>query len=366
MKIQLNDVNLNVGDNMYKLPFTIDFNDIDTLLILSRANNKIGELKGMIKLLPNPTILLNAMILGEAKDSSEIENIITTYDELFKEMASNTQESIAAKEVLQYRQGVNLGFSILKEKGFISINSIIDIHHCIAPNKGGIRKLPGTVIKNTITNEIVHTPPQTENEVIDFLSNFEKYMNKADEPYDPLIEMAILHYQFESIHPFYDGNGRCGRILNVLYLVMKEKIDYPILYLSKYIIKNKEEYYVLLKKCNENEENIREFVRYLLRGIEETANFTIHFINEIVSSMENTTMRLKLKLPKLYSSDLVDFLYFEFYTKNEYFRQKIGCSRDTATKHLKMLEKEGFLSSEKIGKEVVYKNKALFELVSKW
>ena len=260
----------------------------------------------MIKLLPNPTILLNEITLGEAKDSSKIENIITTYDETFKEMACNIHKNVASKEVLQYRQG------------------------------------------------------------IDFLSNFEKYMNKVDEPYDPLIEMAILHYQFESIHPFYDGNGRCGRNLNVLHLVMNEKINYLILYLSKYIIKTKEEYYVLLKKCNESEENIGEFVRYLLRGIKETAIFTIQIINEIVNSMEHTTMQLKQELPKLYSSDLVDFLYFEFYTKNEYFRQKIGCSRDTSTKHLKMLEKEGYLSSEKIGKEVVYKNKALFELVSKW
>ncbi len=153
---------------MYKLPFAIDFNEKDTLLILSRANNKIGELKGMIKLLPKPAILLNTITLGEVKDSSEIENIITTYDELFKEMASNTHKNVAAKEVLQYRQGINMGFSILKEKGFIRIISIIDIHHCIESNKGGTRKLPGTVIKNTITNEIVHTPPQTERKSLIF------------------------------------------------------------------------------------------------------------------------------------------------------------------------------------------------------
>lgn len=350
---------------MFKLPLSIDLNDVETLKLLSNANNKVGELKGIINQLSNPQILLNAITLGEAKDSSEIENIVTTYDEIYKEMISESSISANAKEVLRYRKAISLSFEELKRTGFISIRSLINIQNCIESDKGGIRKLPGTVIKNTRTGEILHTPPQSEAEILDYLSNLEKYINQDNE-YDPLINMGVIHYQFETIHPFYDGNGRTGRILNVLFLVMMNKLSYPVLYLSRYIIQNKDEYYTLLRECNNNEENIRIFVRYMLKGIEATSDFTIRFIDEIIQNMEQTTMLMKERLPKIYSKELVEYLYYEFYTKNEYLRNEFNISRSTANKYLKLLEEQGFVISEKVGKEVIYKNVALFNLMEKW
>lgn len=350
---------------VYKLPLNVDIYDIETLKLLSNANNKIGELKGILNQLPNPKILLNAVTLGEAKDSSAIENIVTTYDEIYKEMISETSLSNAAKEVLKYRTAISNSFEELKVKGFISINSLVKIQECIEGSKGGIRRLPGTVIKNTFTDEIVHTPPQSEDEILYYLKNLEDYIN-TNQLYDPLVNMAVIHYQFETIHPFYDGNGRTGRILNVLYLVMSGKIDYPVLYLSKYIIDNKMEYYKLLKECNMSETAITKFVQYILKGVESTSVFTINFINEIIKSMENTTNLMKKQLPKIYTKELVEFLFYEFYTKNEFLRNELNVSRNTATKYLKLLEENGFLISEKVGKEVIYKNVALFNLMDKW
>lgn len=349
---------------MFKLPLSIDLNDVETLKLLSNANNKVGELKGIINQLPNRQILLNAITLGEAKDSSEIENIVTTYDEIYKEMTSESSISANAKEVLKYRKAISLGFEELKGNGFISIRSLINIQNCIESDKSGVRKLPGTVIKNTRTGEILHTPPQSEAEILDYLSNLEKYINQDNE-YDPLINMGVIHYQFETIHPFYDGNGRTGRILNVLFLVMMNKLSYPVLYLSRYIIQNKDEYYTLLKECNNDEENVRKFIRYMLKGIAATSDFTIRFIDEIIQSMEQTTMLMKERLPKIYSKELVEYLYYEFYTKNEYLRNEFNISRSTANKYLKLLEEQGFVISEKVGKEVIYKNVALFNLMEK-
>ena len=347
---------------MNKLPLDCDIQTKKVLIQLNKTNNKIGELKGITSTLENPKILLNVVTLGEAKDSSEIENIVTTYDDLYKEI---TESSInpSSKEVIKYRSSINKGFEILKNQGFISINTIIDIHKIIEPNVGDIRQLPGTEIINSQSGEIVHTPPQSYQEIMTYLSNLEKYINSIDESYDPLINMAIIHYQFETIHPFYDGNGRTGRLINMLYLVMKNKLDLPILYLSKYIIRNKNEYYELLKKCNKDIHNIEDFIIYMLKGIEETSEFTINFIKKINESIESTCTKLKEKLPKIYSKELVDSIYYEFYTKNIYFQQQLKLSRATSTKYLKLLVKEGFLIEEKVGKEVIYKNKALFDLI---
>jgi len=350
---------------MYRLPLDIDLYNIETLKKLSNVNFKIGELKGILNQLPNPEILLNAITLGEAKDSSEIENIITTYDELYKEMANPSSNFGAAKEVLRYHNAIRTGYRYIKENGFISIRLIKEIQNEIEENKGGIRKLPGTVIKNTLTGEVIYTPPQSESSILDYLTNLEQYINLNNE-YDPLVNMGVIHYQFESIHPFYDGNGRTGRVINVLYLVMKEKISYPVLYLSRYIIRNKERYYKLLQESEHDVNKIIELVQYMLQGIEETAEFTIDFINEIVKSMDKTTKEMKDKLPKLYSNDLVEYLYSHFYTKNELFKEAFNITRQTASTRLKELEKNGFLYSEHIGKEIIYINVALMELMKKW
>jgi len=351
---------------MHKLPLNYNYDDIDILKALNKANSKLGELNGIINTMPNPNIILNAVILGEAKESSEIENIVTTFDEVFKEITLNNQNS-ASKEVVNYRQAVLHGFNLVKENGFISSNMIEDIHHIIEPNVGGIRKIPGTVIMNTLTKEVLHNPPQNEQEIRDYLSNLEKYINYNElEDTDPLIKMAIIHYQFESIHPFHDGNGRTGRILNVLYLVLQEKISLPILYLSKYINSTKDEYYRCLHNMRIDSKYIKDYLLYMIKGVEETSKFTLNFINNFRNSMDACRNLLKDKNPKLYSEELVEYLFYDFYTKNEYLRNRLSISRNTAGKYLNELEELGVLTSEQVGKEKIFKNNYLYGLMKEW
>ncbi len=338
------------------LPFGINLDDIEILKLLNIANYKIGELNGILNLLPNPNLILSLINIGESKDSSEIENIYTTYEDIFKIMVAKKDLSSSAKEVLNYKKAMDLGFLELENYGFISTNSLVNIQAKIEANQPGIRKLPGTKIINNRTGEVVHTPPQSELEIRELLSNLEKYINYDVETYDPLIKMALIHFQFESIHPFYDGNGRTGRILNVLYLVLLRKIKYPILYLSKYIIQNKNKYYELLRKCNEDIKNIREFVIYILKGIAETATYTVNLISRIDELINITKIEMQLKLKDIYRSEIVEYIFENIYTKNEHFRNSLGIARATATKYLKEMEREGFLTSERIGNEVIYKN----------
>lgn len=347
---------------MNKLPFGINLNKVEILKQLNDANNHIGELKGILKLLPNRNVVLSLINLSESKDSSAIENIITTYDEIFKEIVSNKPLGGKPKEVMNYKRAIEYGLDLIKQKGFISTNILVEIQNIIEPNKGGIRKLPGTVIINDKNNEIVHKPPQDETEIRDLMLNLEIFIND-NEDYDPLIQLALIHFQLESIHPFYDGNGRTGRILNILYLVLKEKIQQPILYLSKYFIEHKDKYYELLRKCNENLNYIEEFVMYILKGISETSQHTVNLILRINQSIELTKEEMKKRLPDIYRYEIVEHLFSHMYTKNEFFRDDIGISRATATKYLKLLEKEGFITSEQVGKEVIYKNVQLFNLV---
>lgn len=351
---------------MHKLPFDYNLNDIDILKALITANSKLGELNGIINTLPNPKILLNAIILGEAKHSSEIENIVTTFDEIFKEMTLSNQDE-NSKEVVRYKEAILYGFYETKEKGFINTKIIENIHHIIEPSVGSIRKIPGTVILNTKTKEILHTPPQSEEEIRFYVSNLENYINYDElEEANPLVKMALIHYQFESIHPFHDGNGRTGRILNILYLVLKEKLSLPVLYLSKYINSTKDEYYKHLHDIRINKDNIKDYILYMVNGVYETSLFTINFIKKFNDSINACQNIIKEKLPTLNKEELINHLFFDFYTKNDFIKEKLNVSRNTASKYLKELEKIGVLTSEKIGKEVIYKNNFLYELINEW
>ena len=351
---------------MHKLPFDYNYNDVDVLKALNAANNKIGELNGIINLLPNPNIILNAVILGEAKESSEIENIVTTFDEIFKEITLKVNNT-ASKEVVNYRQAILNGFKFIQDNGFISSRMLIDIHHIIEPDVGGIRKIPGTVIKNTKTGEILHTPPQNEEEIRDYLYNLEKYINYDElEDTDPIIKMAMIHYQFESIHPFHDGNGRTGRMLNVLYLVLMNKLSLPILYLSKYINSTKDQYYKHLYNMRLDDKYIKNYLLYMIKGVEETSSFTIDFIKSFRNLMDDASSLIKEKCPKIYSHELVEYLFYDFYTKNEYVRAALGISRNTSSKYLNELEQAGVLVSEMVGKEKLFKNAFLYSLIEKW
>lgn len=351
-----------MNNSLVKLPPNVDLETKYVLKQLARSHRSLAELKGFSEMIPNKNILINAITINEAKDSSEIENIVTTHDELFKTMSRENYSSPSAKEVVNYRSALWKGYESIKENNFLSTNMIIDIHDIIEPNKGGIRKLPGTVLKNEITGEIIYTPPSGKEEIISYLDNLEQYINNDYDDIDALIKLAVIHYQFECIHPFYDGNGRAGRIINVLYLVLKELLDSPILYLSKFIIRNKSSYYGLLQSVT-NGGKWEEWILFILQAVEETAEETLLLVKEINILLEKTAEEIREKLPGIYSRELINLIFFEFYTKTSYIEEGLNISRKTASKYLNNLEEEGFLVSEKIGRERIYLNKELFKIV---
>ena len=343
------------------LPLNKDIETKRILKQLSRTSRALAELKGIAQTMPNQNILINAIMINEAKTSSGIENIVTTHDEIYKAMVRPINTSPAAKEVVDYRAAVWKGYELIREKGIINTNVIISIQEEVEHNQAGIRSVPGTVIKNNITGEIVYTPPQEKAEILEYMKNLEEYINNDDDMVDPLIKLSIIHYQFESIHPFYDGNGRTGRIINILYLVLKDLIETPILYLSKYIIRNKIKYYDLFKETRDSG-NFEEWIIYILTGIEEMAEETIGIINRI----RDEILKMKYELrdrTKLYSKELLEALFFEFYTKIPYIQEQLGVSDKTAQKYLDMLVELGFLTSEKIGRERIYRNERLFNII---
>ena len=343
------------------LPPDIELETKSVLKKLTRAHRALSELKGYANMIPNKYILINAVLINEAKDSSEIENIITTHDELFKAITVENYKSPAAKEVVNYRTALWNGYNLVGEKGMITSNMLIEIQQLIILNRAGIRKQAGTVLKNESTGEIVYTPPVGEQEILNLLANLENYINSDDET-DPLVKLAVIHYQFEAIHPFYDGNGRTGRILNILYLVLKDLLDSPLLYLSKYIIRNKPDYYRLLNEVTKTG-RWEDWVLYVIAGIEETATETLNLVKSIDAFINKTAAEIKQALPDLYSRELVDLLFFEFYTKNSYLVEGLGISRRTAYTYLSKLLEKGFLQEKKVGKAKIYFNEGLFQLV---
>lgn len=351
-----------MNNSIKMLPPKIELETKQVLKQLTRSHRALAELKGFSDMIPNKNILINAITINEAKDSSEIENIITTHDELFKTMSRENYESPAAKEVINYKSAIWKGYELVKKNGLLTTNIIIDIQNIIEPNKGGIRELPGTVIKNQVTGEVIYTPPSGKEEILRLLDNLEQYINIDGDNIDLLVKLAVIHYQFESIHPFYDGNGRTGRLVNVLYLILKNLIDSPILYLSKYIIENKTDYYMLLQEVT-TEGKWEEWILFILKGIERTADETLILVREMNNLLEQVAQEMMEKVPGIYSRELVDLIFFEFYTKIAYIEDGLGVSRKTAAKYLSNLEDEGFLVSEMIGRERIYLNERLFKIV---
>ncbi len=333
---------------------------LEQLTISSRA---LAELKGYANTIPNMHILINAVTINEAKDSSAIENIVTTHDDIYKVLTESGYKEQNAKEVVDYRNAIWTGFEQIKKDGFINTNTIIKIQGIIEHNNAGIRKLPGTELKNSITGETIYTPPQNEQEIRAYLENLEDFINDNQDDIDSLIKVCLIHYQFESIHPFYDGNGRTGRILNILYLVLNKLIDSPILYLSKYINKSKQEYYRLFSEVRINN-NFEDWILYILKGIEVTSIETIKLIENIQNEIKNYKEEFKTKLPKIYSKELLESLFYEVYTKIAYIEKACGVTRLTASSYLNQLEEFGLLESEKIGREKIYKNIRLINLLS--
>ena len=333
---------------------------LEQLTLSSRA---LAELKGYANTIPNIHILINAVTINEAKDSSAIENIVTTHDDIYKVLTESGYKTESAKEVVDYRNAIWLGYEQIKKDGYINTNTIVKIQETIEHNNAGIRKLPGTELKNSLTGETIYTLPQNEQEIKKYLKNLEDFINNNEDNIDPLIKVCLIHYQFESIHPFYDGNGRTGRILNILYLVLNNLIDSPILYLSKYINKTKQEYYKLFNEVRDNN-NFEDWILYILKGIEITSKETITLIEKIQNEMKTYKEEFRNKLPKIYSKELLESLFYEVYTKISYIERACNVTRLTASSYLNQLEEIGLLESEKVGRERLYKNTRLIKLLS--
>lgn len=340
---------------------------VETIEILRQTNKStalLAELKGVAKTIPNQSMLINAIVLQEAKDSSEIENIITTQDELYQALAINKPHvSAEIKEVVNYRKAIFHGFDLIKKQGFLRVNDIISIQQKLVDNTAGIRSTPGTVLKNDKTGDVVYTPPQDKAEILDLLSNFIEHFNQSDD-LSPLINLAVFHYQFESIHPFYDGNGRTGRILNILFLILNKLIDVPILYLSSYIIDHKPEYYKLLNQTN-TAGNWQEWILFMLKAIEITSKDTITRILNIKNQLDSTILRVQEKAPKIYRKELVELLFEQPYSKIEFVVHKLGVERKAASRYLRELELIGVVESRKIGRETIYINRDLIEILKR-
>lgn len=326
------------------------------------SSRRLAELKGIAGSIPNQGILINTLSLLEAKDSSEIENIITTHDELFKDdVLPETFANPAAKEVLRYRQALRVGFEQVKQSGLITANHIIEIQAELERNNAGFRKLPGTALKDSGGNT-VYTPPQDPAEIVALMRDLECFINDARLfAVDPLIKMALIHHQFESIHPFYDGNGRTGRILNVLYLVKEGLLDIPVLYLSSHIVHTKADYYRLLQTVRVDD-SWEDWVLYMLEAVEQTAVQTIATIQAIKAALLDYKHRIRTDY-KFYSQDLINNLFTHPYTKIDFVQRDLQVSRITATKYLDALSEGGFLHKQKMGRGNYYVNIALNDIL---
>jgi len=329
---------------------------------LVSSSRKLAELKGMAVSIPNQGILINTLALQEAKDSSEIENIVTTHDELFKhDVQPESFANLAAKEVLRYRQALKVGFEQVRSSGLLTCNHIIDIQGELERNNAGFRKLPGTALKDG-SGQTIYTPPQDPAEIVEGMRGLERFINEPDLfDADPLIKMALIHHQFESIHPFYDGNGRTGRIVNVLYLVKEGLLDIPVLYLSQHIVRHKADYDRLLQSVREAD-TWEEWVLYLLTAVEQTAGQTIATVQAIKTALFDYKQRIRSGY-KFYSQDLINNLFMHPYTKIEFVQRDLGVSRITATKYLDTLTEGGFVQKQKIGRGNYYVNIALIALL---
>lgn len=347
-----------------KLPFLIDLETKAVLKKLTKAHQALAELKGVAGIIPNQSILINTLSLQEAKDSSAIENIITTHDELYKSDVSAKQfSSYAAKEVYSYATALQNGYEKVKKNGLLTNTPILEIQQTLEENSAGFRKLPGTVLKNDQTGEVVYSPPQDQEQIHTLMNNLEQFINDDNLcDWDPLTKMAVIHHQFESIHPFYDGNGRTGRIINILYLVKYGLLDTPVLYLSRFINQSKGEYYRLLQSVRDDGE-WEQWLLYILDGIEQTSHQTTHLILRIRDLMQSYKHKIREELPKIYSHDLLNNLFRHPYTKIDFVMQELRVTRITATKYLDALVNLGILSKHKKGKENYYINEALFDLL---
>ncbi len=352
------------SEKLKKLPLKQDIETRKVLKKLASAHRALAELKGIVSSIPNENILINTLGLQEAKDSSAIENIITTHDDIFKaELNLDGFKSLNAKEVQNYISALKKGFGLITKNRILTNNDIIEIQSELEKNNAGFRKVPGTALKNATTGEIVYTPPQDYDTILDLMTNLEQYINdESMSEFDTLVKMAIIHFQFESIHPFYDGNGRTGRIINVLYLVMNDLLNLPVLYLSRYIIEHKVDYYKLLQEVRETDD-WENWILYMLDSVEQISKETIVLIGKIRDLIYEYKNLLRNNY-KFYSQDLLNNLFKHPYTKIEFIENDLGVSRITASKYLNRLAKDKVLKKQKLGTGNYYINEKLIKILT--
>jgi Fic family protein len=332
---------------------------------LAKAARHLGELNGLCVSLPDPQLLINTIVLQESKDSSAIENIVTTQDELYKAASEEGLASHAAKEVLSYRAALYVGLEkMATQKNLLTTNTMVQIVQTIKQNKSGIRTAPGTALKNAINGEVIYTPPCCEDVLREKLAKLEQFINDPNSsPLDPLVKMAFIHYQFEAIHPFADGNGRTGRILNALYLVQQELLSQPVLYLSSYIVKYKTEYYQLLRGVTE-QNNWHDWVMYILTALIETAQLTTRKIRSMLLLKEEFEKQMKETLGSSFNYELLQLMFALPYLKIELLEKRELAHRQTASVWLKKLTAADIVKPHKIGRTTYYINYRLMELLS--
>lgn len=332
---------------------------------LAKAARYLGELNGLCTSLPDPKLLINTIVLQESKNSSAIENIVTTQDELYKATTEEETTSNAAKEVLCYREALYVGLEKMKaQKNLLLTNTMIEIVQTIRQNESGIRNTSGTALKNAINGEVIYTPPCCEDVLREKLAALEQFINDPDSSsLDPLVKMAFIHYQFEAIHPFADGNGRTGRIVNALYLVQQELLNQPVLYLSSYIVKYKTEYYQLLREVTEKN-NWHDWVMYMLTALIETAQLTTKKIRSMLLLKDEYESQMKQTLGSSFSYELLQLMFTLPYLKIELLEKKEIAHRQTASTWLKKLTEAKIVTPHKIGRTTYYINYRLMELLT--
>jgi Fic family protein len=341
--------------------------DVESKIVLKKAaeaHRYLAELKGVALSIPNQHILIDTLSLQEARESSAIENIISTFDDVYQSnYFSESFASAAAKEVHAYSRALKKGVELVKKNGLLTNSIILEIQQEIEHNKAGFRKLPGTRLLNQRTGEVVYEPPQDYDTIVRLMTNLEAFINKDDlSDADILVKMAIIHHQFESIHPFYDGNGRTGRIINILYLIRNDLLSLPILYISRYIIRHKEDYYRLLQRVREKDD-WEPWILFVLEAVIDTSKSTIRLITQMGIEMQRYKHRIRTDVPKVYSQELLNNLFRYPYTKIDFIMHDLQVSRNTAIRYLEQLERLDLISKKRVGRENFYINKALYGLL---
>jgi Fic family protein len=347
------------------LPPPVDLESKGVLKKCVGAHRALASLKGAGNLIPNQAILINAIPLQEAKASSEIENIVTTGDQLYQaSILPGAATDPQTREVLHYRTALRRGYERLAGQA-ISIGLLREVCEVLLDHEVQIRLSPGTKIENKATGKVIYTPPDGGETLREKLDDLERFIQARDgSPADPLVRLALIHYQFEAIHPFEDGNGRTGRILNILYLVEQGLLDIPVLYLSRYIIEHKGDYYRLLRNVTE-EQAWEEWVLFMLSAVEDTSARTYRRILAIRRLLDDTTAMCRENLPRqIYSRELVELIFVQPYCKISFVVEAGIARRQTAAEYLQELEEIGILESRKVGREKIFLHPALLKLLA--